>query len=327
MIIYATFVTGLQEPVACWVTEEKHHVRQILDGAVLYDARQKKEPLPCFFNTFTVLETAKNQTVEQLMKKILGKPIKYQRKRGSFRIVTSKENQLISVDNKLRGSVEKMISAQTGLIPDRRGGGREFWFLERSEGLTLFMERHIQPVSRTNRLNSNRLNSGPSIIKKGELRPELAYSLNRLAEPTQDDVMLDPFCGHGAIPRARAHFFPCKEIHGLDIKINKKNLPHAINIRKADIKNIYSIFSPQSVDVIVTDPPWGHFNEKTDIPSLYEELFKACEYLLKPNGRAVILTAQKDLFISKWSKKIQARYDILVSGQKAAIFVIKASAN
>ncbi|MCL2420301.1 MAG: methyltransferase domain-containing protein [Defluviitaleaceae bacterium] len=312
MLIYATSITGLQQPITQWTAEEGHRIRQVLDGAILYDARKGKGSLPCYFNTFTVLDHEKRsgpKAVEQLMRKVLQKGFNtslLKRSRGSFRLVTSHENQLIAVDNRLRANIEKLIASRTGLVPDRRGGGREFWFLSRSEGLTLFMERH--PAKHEHKL------------KKGELRPQLAYCLNRLADPTPNDVMIDPFCGYGAITKARAEYFPCKQIHGLDSdgqKIKALAAKAANMYKKADITQLSSLFPAQSVDVIVTDPPWGIFDTQDDIPTLYENLAKACRHILKPGGRMVILSAQKDLMQS-W--KPNARYDILVSGQKAAIF-------
>jgi len=300
-MIYATFVTGLQKPIAKWVEEEGHKVRRILDGAVLFDERKNKKTLPCFFNTFDVLHQEK-ATVEQLMRKVLKTQIRFGRSKGrTFRIVTSKENQLIAVNTKLRSDVEKLIASRTGLVPERRGGGREFWFLSRSEGITLFMERRPNP-------------SEPQ-LKKGELRPQLAYCLNRLAQPRPSDIMLDPFSGHGAIPRARAKYFPCKKIHSLD--------------KDPGISRIPGIFAPQSVDVIVTDPPWGEYNKEDDIPALYEDLAKASRHVIRPGGRVVVLSAQKELIHNQLAKgmwgnaNLEENYDILVSGQKAGIFLIK----
>jgi len=298
-MIYATFVTGLQKPIAKWLEEERHKVRRVLDGAVLFEEKAKSPP--CFFNTFDVLHQEK-APIEQLMRKVLKMPIRFSRSKGkTFRIVTSKENQLIAVDKKLRGDVEKLISTRTGLVPERRGGGREFWFLSRSEGTTLFMERRpSRPEPK---------------LKKGELRPQLAYCLNRLARPTPKDIMLDPFSGHGAIPRARAKYFPCKKIHSLD--------------KDPGISRIPAIFAPQSVDVIVTDPPWGAYDKSDDIPALYADLAKVAKRVMRPGGRVIILSAQKELIHNQlatgiWDgAKLEENYDILVSGQKAGVFLIK----
>jgi len=307
LLFYSTFVTGLQEPIAEWVGEEGHRVRQVLDGAIMYDARENaknKSPLPCFFNTFAVIDHEKRPvSVENMMRKVLQKPGKFRRGRGTFRIVTSRENQLISVDAHLRNNMEKLIAAKTGLKSERRGGGHEFWFLSRSEGVTLFMER--QPVGVSDRL------------RKGELRPQLAYCLNRLAQPGAGDVMADPFCGYGGITKARALHFPCKEIHGLDAApIDKKS-------RKADISQLSTIFQAQSVDVIVTDPPWGNFKDSGNLSEIYAQLAEGCRRVLKTGGRAVVLSAQKELMRSEiwdWAR-LEACYDILVSGHKAGIFV------
>ena len=340
MLTYATFVTGLQEPISNWLVEEGYRIRQMLDGAILYEAQKNKKILPCFFNTFSVLDLEKKsgpKAVEQLMRKVLQRQLSnasnIKRGRGSFRIVTSRENQLIAVDKKLRSDVERLIAFKTGLVPDRRGGGREFWFLARSEGIVLFMER--QPSHKEHPL------------KKGELRPQLAYCLNRLAAPTPEDIMLDPFCGYGAITRTRANYFPCKAIYGIDIDRQKikalqqraSTTKGSINYSHGDIRRLSSTFptkNPASIDVIVTDPPWGLYgdNKEDDISSLYKSMAAEFSQIIKPGGRIVILTAQKELLRTHINKglwgntgNLKAFYDILVSGQKAAIFVIKASAN
>jgi len=304
MTIFGTFVSGLQEPIEKWLKEDGYKVRKVLDGAILYetkDSANKPLQLPFFFNTFIVIEQAKG-SVEDLMRKVLRRP-NIKRGKGSFRIVTSKENQLISVDNRLRNDVEKMIAARSGLIPDRRGGKgvKEFWFLSRSEGIVLFMER-VQ-VGKSGHLER---------LKKGELRPQLAYCLNRLSSPQPSDIMLDPFCGHGAIPRARAKYFPCKKILFYDKEHQKKE-------HKADIIKLPAMLLEKSIDIIVTDPPWGVYKE-CDISALYEVFVKTCAYLLKPGGRLVVLSAQKELIHNLFS--VKACYNILVSGQKAAVFVI-----
>ena len=38
-------------------------------------------------------------------------------------------------------------------------------------------------------------------LQKGELRPELAYILAVLANLDSNKIVMDPFCGHGSIPR------------------------------------------------------------------------------------------------------------------------------
>jgi len=303
MIIYGTFASGLQKPIEKWLKEDGHKVRVVLDGAIIYEVKSgKSSALPCFFNTFSVINQTRG-SIEDLMRKTLRRP-NVKKGRGSFRLVTSKENQLTSVDNRLRNEMEKAIASQSGLIPDRRGGKgvREFWFLSRSEGIVLFMER-IQMSGKSERIVK---------LKKGELCPQLAYCLNRLGSPQPSDIMLDPFCGHEAIPRSRAKHFPCKEILFYD-KMHQ-NRGH-----RADIVQLPTMFPENSIDVIVTDPPWGVYKEE-DVSALYESFAKVCGYLLKPDGRLVVLSAQKELMHMLFP--VNTCYNILVSGQKAAIFVI-----
>ena len=322
MLLYSSFVTGLQEPIKKWSLKEGYKPRLLLDGAIIYDSKKTDAPLPCFFNTFTVLEQINHKgktPIEQLMKKVLKSPPKFKRGRGSFRLVTSNENKLVSVDKVLRSNVELLIKRHTGMTVERRGGGTEFWFLSRSEGVSLFMERNKAPKQRT--------------LKQGELRPELAYCLNRLSEPKPSDVMLDPFCGYGAICKSRSRHFPYKQIYGLDndtAKIHDLSAkPGRIKYIHSDIRNISGIIKPNSVNSIVTDPPWGFYGNEEDTEPLYKVFAKEAAKLIKDNGSIIVLTAQKDLMKlhlkqGVWADiNLDAAYDILVSGKKAAVFVLR----
>lgn len=85
---------------------------------------------------------------------------------------------------------------------------------------------------------------------------------------------------------------------------------------------MHNSFQDNFIDVIVTDPPWGYFQNIDD--NFYDLIFAELLRVIKPKGRLVLLTAQKEKMQNISSAfGLIAKYDILLSGQKAAIFVFE----
>jgi len=57
-----------------------------------------------------------------------------------------------------------------------------------------------------------------------------------------------------------------------------------------DIKDVYQTLPPNSIDAIITDPPYGK-----EYLSVYESLGEASDYLLKDTGFLLVLTGQAHL--------------------------------
>jgi tRNA G10 N-methylase Trm11 len=210
---------------------------------------------------------------------------------------------------------------------DRSHPGIELWCLHRREGTGFFMMRLTKHATTTRMLH------------KGELRPELASLLCALSEPHDRDVFVDPFCGYGSIPLARARLAPYKTIHASDNDLDKINYlrkklrtgatrypsgSFQVNCGDALSRNT---FRNDSVDKIVTDPPWGIFDDTqtVDIDRLYHDMLKECMRILKPGGILVILTARKELLSHcmqhhRGTLGVTDTYHILVSGKKAVVY-------
>lgn len=356
MNFYATFTPGLGEPVSHLVSERGLRVELLMDGALLYEADQP-HLLPCFINVFVALKwkrisalNANTNPLMPFMKAAAEHPTQFglahfPREGASlqrtFRIVTSVENKLVSVDANVKRNLERIIEARTGLTTERGGAGEEFWFLYRSEGYVFFLRRLTTHTAYE------------KTLRKGELRPEVAFLLNALSDPDGDDVFLDPFCGYGSIPAARLRYFPCKEIHASDgdegfigetqIKLSSVSKvartargqapaegarTPLVRCRHADIGALD--LPPESVDRIVTDPPWGLYapegTQPPDIRPLYEKMFNCFLQVVKRGGVIVILTSRKELvrelllYPENEGIKLLVAYDILVSGKKAGVF-------
>ncbi len=340
MIYLSTFISGLQKPVEKLLKQNlgvlKIHL--LLDGLVLYETNEdvkRIQKLRFLNNTFLVLkkfeklpnrEKAFDYMLQQISKLNLNVGLKnFLPNAKTFRIIASDENEFVSVDKKLLAQVERKIISLKGmrLRVDPHRPQAEFWFLRRSENIGFFMLRLTKNI--TNKK-----------LPAGELRPELAYILCYLSEPDKSDIFLDPFAGHGAIPIERAKNFSYNMIFASDNnkgfrqiirdRIKTKKVNKTIIPKMLDALNMKA-FEDGFISKIVTDPPWGLYEDIKDISAFYASMMKEFVRVLKSGGIIVLLTARKDEFekvISKHSDlDLLEKYEILVSGKKSAIYKIK----
>ncbi|MFW5998942.1 MAG: RsmD family RNA methyltransferase [Halanaerobiaceae bacterium] len=340
----STCISGLQEPAGLILKQNipDVNISNIKDGLILYETEVKPVKISnlTFLNNsylvFKKFENTKNKNINHLLKSLLKnwnwnnlkKITQLQVSNNSFRLVASRENELISLDNKLKKQLERKISSITKLKVDRGNPDFEFWILKRRDNTCFFMLRITYPTKKEKQ------------IHKGELRPELAHIMCFLSEPEIGDILLDPFAGYGAIPLAGALSFPFEKIYAVDKDKQKiRNLQQRLKKQK---KSVSSKIYPQignahklnnldsnSIDKIVTDPPWGLYeNLPMNISKFYFLMLIQFLKKLKENGIIILLTARKkefDLIVSRFKKKLQLmdRYDILVSGKKASIYKLK----
>jgi len=239
----------------------------------------------------------------------------------SFRIIISNENVPAAIDEKLRAQAEKLIVRLSGLKVNRSLSDTEFWFLYRNEGFSVFMKRLT--------LRS----SWEKMLHKGELPPPLAWTLCRMANLSHSDTVIDPFCGYGSIPEAALKYFHITNFVACDNNREafkyaserfKKRKNGAVVFHNIDFNKLPSLIEEKTVDVIVTDPPWGHYKE-IDGSSFLLKMFNVFNKLLKDGGRAVILYANEDGFKNSIPEcfKIQTQTPVLLSGKKAVIYALK----
>lgn len=336
---FSTFITGFKEVVEQALKERVKDVQIELlsDGLVIY--RSHKTPdairqLRFFNNSFLLLKyfprLGKKPIEEMLKQTVSDRQIVpaidnlLPKIKSTFRIMATQENQFVPIDKNLKTRLESMIGQKGKLRLDRGLPGIEFLFAARREGNGLFG------------LRLTRHTSYEKILEKGELYPELAHILCLISEPNQNDTFLDPFCGSGAIPIARAIGFPYGTIYASDIenksvektrqKASKAN--RKIIIRKCDALHL-DTFNDNSIDKIVTDPPWGlHVGKELNLEKFYQEMLTEFQRIDKQNGIMVILIAKKELFedvLNKFSSRLKVikQFDTLVSGQKARVYKIQ----
>lgn len=335
---FATFISGLQEPIESLLkcNIDDCCINLLLDGAVVFETNRSYDQLGmnCFNNIFAIINIKKvnsnSSCLERYIKELIKNKTpsdviaKNSKKIKTFRIILSSENQLIAINKGIKTQLEKIISQQSKLLLNRSKSDTEFWVLYRSEGYCFFMKRLSKHITYDKLLN------------KGELHPELSYILNYIAEPSKNDICLDPFCGYGSIPLQRLKHFPTNKFYAFDndksvLSIAKLKLKKHINstciIKNVNFNSIEEVIDAESIDNIITDPPWGLFENIQNINEFYKNILSTCIKLVKPNGNIVILTAKKAEMLSAINTtkncSLIKTYNILVSGKKAGVYLIK----
>jgi tRNA (guanine6-N2)-methyltransferase len=332
---FSTFITGFDQVIkkALKDTIKDIQIELLTDGLVIYKTNsdlEKIKNLKFLNNSFILLKKfdhlspnpTKNIVKDLIKDQSLGKTIKrhYSGKKLKFRIRATVKNQFVAIDkNLLRNLEEKIVSAVPNLRVDRSLPDIEILISVRSEGFGLV---GIQFSKRPNYEKT---------LAKGELYPELAYILCLISEPNKEDVFFDPLAGHGAIPAQRLNF-PYKQIRAGEINRNlqkelEKRFGKKVVVDPVDALSLSTV-ADESIDKIVTDPPWGLYDTDKDIPKFYDLMLKQLTRVLKPTGIMVILTAQKELFtdlLKMYSKqlKLEEEYSTLVSGKKAGVYKLE----
>ncbi len=276
--------------------------------------------LPCFGNVFHILYTFDSgASFGAMVRRVARQHPHTEKPNGGFRIRFWREGRFVSVDAAIMREAELSVQHALGLRVDRVHPAREFWYILRRDGTGFYA---LLLPKRQNK----------TILKKGELRPELAYLLCCLGSPKKGECVCDPMAGHGAIPRQLLEHFSCANVYAFDID---KEMARALNGLRpgkgvqyrcgvGDARHLDDL-DDGSLHLIVTDPPWGSFDRSlsSHIPAFYRELTACFFRKLVPGGRLVLLTAQKDAATEAMSQagfRMQERLDVLVNGKKAAVF-------
>jgi len=274
--------------------------------------------VPFFNNSYYVLRffQEKNLTFGQMTTEAAQAKLRYPVPEGSFRVRFSKGNQFAGVDKQVSLRAENAVIKSSRLMLDRLNPATELWYVIRDEGFG-FYGQLLQKRAATEKN-----------LHPGELRPEFAWLMCRCGQPAQNSVIIDPFAGYGAIPAQIIRHFQFARLIANDIDPGK--LPpmddprvqifHEDALRLTGIENT-------SIDLVITDPPWGYYEQIDDIALFYESMLREFMRILKPDGRAVVLSARKEEFAQAIENTgafaIERTVHTLVNGKKAGVYVLK----
>lgn len=369
MTIYSTVPSGFQELAAnallgrnADVNRGRHaeaaagapadRIIAVFDGAVLYSTGVSTERISALGfvqNSFLVirsLPSLRRPRMDTLMKEAIGLrinrrrlPSRLLRKARTFRLVTSEENRLVSPNRRLRDRLEAAVASALGLRPRRGGADLELWLLVRRDGTGVVGFR----------LSQRRATE--KTLPKGSLRPELANLLCRAAPFGRTDRVVDPFCGSGSIVAERVRMYPLGEAYGFDVdpanvKAARRYVTSAardsglgtaapitsasITIEVGDARRLTQL-RDGAVDVIITDPPWGHYESHrsdgpvTDVEVLYRRFLAESTRIL--DGGWLVMLVERDgpmegLLDERAELRLERRYEVLVQGRKATVLVV-----
>lgn len=324
----SSFITGFQDVVKKDLVQRLPSCKiiSIYDGLVHYKYAGNSrdlEKIIYFNNTFFVLKTWKGKGLNfhSMVGAVSSEKKYYLINKGTFRVRFSQENQFAKVDKNIARRAEETVLQNSRLTLDRLSPTTEIWYSIRREGFAFCG----QLITKREFTEKN--------LNKGELRPEIAYLISSFADIQKDDVILEPFCGYGSIPVQLVKKFHFSKLYASDIDNEKismnsqkkqlKNNP-CLDLRQADAFNLSHI-EDKSINLVITDPPWGFYEDIGDVKTFYKKMFASFDRILKDEGRMVILSARKEELeevISELGYKIEACLHTLVNGKKAGLYKI-----
>lgn len=324
----SSFITGFQDVVKKDLVERLPSCKiiSIYDGLVHYQYAGNSrdlEKIIYFNNTFFVLKTWKGKGLNfpSMVGAVSSEKKYYLINKGTFRVRFSQENQFAKVDKNIARRAEETVLQNSRLTLDRLSPTTEIWYSIRREGFAFCG----QLITKREFTEKN--------LNKGELRPEIAYLISSFADIQKDDVILEPFCGYGSIPVQLVKKFHFSKLYVSDIDNKKismnsqkkqlKNNP-CLDLRQADAFNLSHI-EDKSINLVITDPPWGFYEDIGDVKTFYKKMFASFDRILKDEGRMVILSARKEELeevVSELGYKIEACLHTLVNGKKAGLYKI-----
>jgi 23S rRNA G2445 N2-methylase RlmL len=130
--------------------------------------------------------------------------------------------------------------------------------------------------------------------------PQLAACMARLAGRAEHEIVWDPFCGSGLELIESALLGGVQSIYGTDLRAEAiaiaranfaaaKIAPVPLNFFCGDFRDFARCegLGPNSVTLIITNPPMGKRVIIDDLPRLIGDLFNVAAQALKPGGRLV----------------------------------------
>ena len=324
----SSFITGFQDVVKKDLVQRLPSCKiiSIYDGLVHYQYAGNSrdlEKIIYFNNTFFVLKTWKGKGLNfpSIVGAVSSEKKYYLINKGTFRVRFSQENQFAKVDKNIARRAEETVLQNSRLTLDRLSPTTEIWYSIRREGFAFCG----QLITKREFTEKN--------LNKGELRPEIAYLISSFADIQKDDVILEPFCGYGSIPVQLVKKFHFSKLYVSDIDNEKismnsqkkqlKNNP-CLDLRQADAFNLSHI-EDKSINLVITDPPWGFYEDIGYVKTFYKKMFASFDRILKDEGRMVILSARKEELeevVYELGYKIEACLHTLVNGKKAGLYKI-----
>ena len=283
---YASVNFGLENICAKIIKNHGATSVKTLDSAVIFSCPHEIKN-KCINNLFLIIHSFNANTIEDAAKKIINKKILFPKiKNNTFRVIIMERGKLKPLPKNMIHELENKIMQQTRMSTYRANPETEIWLNRRSNGRTYFMVR------------TQKHTPHEKALKKGELRPDVVEALLFEAGINKNSVVADLFGGWGAIAAGVAESGRYRKIYTGDINpecvaYQKKRLENKNNyyVQKWDAQ--HTPLADNSVDAIITDPPWGKF-EKIEAADFYNAWITEAARILTPDGSLVFLSAAQE---------------------------------
>ena len=342
MQLYAsTFPAGFKDviPMAMKPLLKDAKIVHIDETVVLYETGVKEKTicdLPCFSNTFLVFDydlALNNHSIGALAQRLIKTPFariiekRLEKKPTTFRFMAWSEGTPQAIEKQDLTTLETNLGKKNVLIKNRTNPQIEIALHARRGGWGFTGLRLTRP-SWEDKLKKKKIATG--------LSDQIAYLIAAIAAPQETDVVLDPCAGNGTIPSTLAIHFPAKTVIATDLneqavhsmKVLHRKIGKRLVIDRMDALTMTEV-PDGSIDMIVTDPPWGLMQEiDGDIALFYQTLLSTFGRVLKSHGTLVLLSAQKDIIEQyihahpdDWV--LHNKWNILVNGKKAGVYKLQ----
>lgn len=147
-----------------------------------------------------------------------------------------------------------------------------------------------------------------SLLVLAGLKPDgVTLSHNNPSPRLDSTTVLDPFCGSGTILLEAAHCLPSATLYASDrfakpVKwtndnLNALGLGDRADLCQADARDLDEIYPLESIDAIVTNPPFGaQLGQGTNFYGFYLKFLRAAYRILAPNARITLLVWKRVVF-------------------------------
>lgn len=307
---FSTFPYGTEKIIERIVKEKlpDYKIQETFKDFIIYSSEKALDQQSFFSNTFKLITKFGSPEMQSIAKlaewassstKFIEELRNFSKTTVKFKVQFSENSTSVSIKEAL-DKVLLNIHNNTNWTYSPDSPDYEIWFIKKKD----FSLCGIKFLKQKEKL------------EKGELRPEIAYVMNFLADPKPSDIFLEPFVGNGAIAISRLKNFPAKKLIVTDTNINPfimKLENQTINKNKFDInsKDGFKLkwLQKNSIDKIVTDPPWGRYKEDQTLKEKYSEMLQNFSRVVKKDGFVVLLVADllkiaSTYFIEKESHEV-----------------------
>ena len=314
-LYFSTFVQGLEKPIEAMLRKEGGvAVERVVPGAALY--RSVREPaMPFMHQTFCVLFQMKpvadvNDAIKRLM--ATGSWLDrfpYEETEGKrFRIVTAMGDKLVSANMRYVDMLEKAICENTGMRTYRERPDVELWVLCRPEASYFLWRMGKQSATR----------------QEGQLRTDVCAVVSFLSQSGAKNAAIMG-CTNASLPYAlkaggaKALTCVCPDRSSAKLIEGKMR-----GVRVSEGSSGYTDLADASQHAVVLHLPVKAEKTPRLEADLRNALFEARRILCE-EGRLIVVAAlahAESTLRKTQGVRMLARYDLTLSGQKSAIWVM-----